>query len=153
MSSNTPEWATPQWLFDALNGVYRFTLDPCSTHANAKCRKHYTREDDGLSRSWAGETVFMNPPYGKEILSWVYKCLIESKMWGAKPIVALLPARTDTRWFHDYVYGRAEIYFIRGRLKFGDGKGSAPFPSMIAVWGGSDETYQRMMTIISEHEK
>lgn len=153
MSSDTPEWATPQWLFDVLDGVYRFTLDPCSTHENAKCRKHYTREENGLTQSWAKETVFVNPPYGREILSWVYKCLTESKMYGAKQIVALLPARTDTRWFHDCVYGRAEIYFIKGRLKFGDGKGSAPFPSMIAVWNGSEEEYKRAVVLITGYGK
>jgi site-specific DNA-methyltransferase (adenine-specific) len=147
MSSNTPEWATPQWLFDILDGVYRFTLDPCSTHKNAKCQRHYTREEDGLSLSWAGENVFMNPPYGKEIAGWVRKCFQESVSGGGRK-VALLPARTDTRWFHDYVYGRAEIYFIKGRLKFGDGKGSAPFPSMIAVWGGSNDEYERAAALI-----
>jgi site-specific DNA-methyltransferase (adenine-specific) len=149
MSSNTPEWATPQWLFDVLDSVYHFTLDPCSTHENAKCRKHYVREDDGLSRSWAGEIVFMNPPYGREIGKWVGKCFTESFLSECN--VALLPARTDTRWFHDYVYGRAKIYFVRGRLKFGDGKGSAPFPSMIAVWGGSDEQYKRMISLLERN--
>jgi site-specific DNA-methyltransferase (adenine-specific) len=147
MSSNTPEWATPQWLFDVLDSIYHFTLDPCSTHENAKCRKHYTREDNGLLQSWAGETVFMNPPYGKEISDWVRKCFNEST-FGGRGNVALLPARTDTLWFHNYVYDQAKIYFIKGRLKFGDGKGSAPFPSMIAVWGGSEEQYKKAVLLI-----
>jgi site-specific DNA-methyltransferase (adenine-specific) len=144
MSSNTPEWATPQWLFDVLNSIYCFTLDPCATHENAKCPKHYTQEDDGLSLSWGDETVFMNPPYGSEIGKWVEKCSRLEE--GCR--VALLPARTDTRWFHEYIYGQAEIYFIRGRLKFGDGKGPAPFPSMIVVWGGSEEQYKRMVLFV-----
>jgi site-specific DNA-methyltransferase (adenine-specific) len=148
MSSNTPEWATPQWLFNVLDRVYHFTLDPCSTHENAKCRKHYTREEDGLSQSWAGETVFMNPPYGREIGKWVGKCYADS-VSGIGRTVALLPARTDTRWFHDCVYEWARIYFIRGRLKFGDGRGSAPFLSMIAVWNGSDGEYKEMVTLFA----
>jgi site-specific DNA-methyltransferase (adenine-specific) len=152
MSSNTPEWATPQWLFDVLDSIYHFTLDPCSAHENAKCRKHYTREDDGLLQSWEGETVFINPPYGKEIVLWVKKCFQESGS-GRGCKVALLPARTDTRWFHNYVYGRAEIYFIKGRLKFGDGRGSAPFPSMIAIWCGSDEQYKKTASLIREGGK
>ena len=129
-TSNTDMWATPQDFFDELNKEFNFTLDPCSTHENAKCEKHYTVEDDGLSKDWTGETVFCNPPYGKEIGKWVKKCM--ESVGGAR--VALLPARTDTRWFHDYVYGRAEIRFVKGRLKFGDSKNSAPFPSMVAIW-------------------
>ena len=123
-------WATPQDFFDELNKEFNFTLDPCSTHENAKCEKHYTVEDDGLSKDWTGETVFCNPPYGKEIGKWVKKCM-ES---GGGIRVALLPARTDTRRFHDYVYGKAEIRFVKGRLKFGGSKNSAPFPSMVAIW-------------------
>ena len=128
--SKTDMWATPQDFFDELDKEFRFTLDPCSTHENAKCKKHYTIEDDGLSKDWTGETVFCNPPYGKEIGKWVKKCM-ES---GGGTRVALLPARTDTRWFHNYVYGKAEIRFIKGRLKFGDSKNSAPFPSMVTIW-------------------
>ncbi len=128
--SETVEWATPQKVFDDLNLEFRFTLDPCSTKENAKCKKHYTELDDGLSKSWNGERVFMNPPYGRVIGEWVKKA---SEATGGV-VVCLLPARTDTRWFHDYIYGRAEIRFIKGRLKFGDGKNSAPFPSMIVVF-------------------
>lgn len=116
------DWETPQGLFDELDAVYRFTLDPCSTDANAKCAKHYTLQDDGLAKSWAGERVFVNPPYGRAIAPWVRKCAEESD--GAL-VVALLPARTDTAWFHDYVYGKADIRFLRGRLRFELGGGSA----------------------------
>jgi site-specific DNA-methyltransferase (adenine-specific) len=156
MSSNSSEWATPQWLFNLLNNTYLFTLDPCSTDENAKCRKHYTKEENGLVQSWAGERVFVNPPYGKEITAWVKKCFTESKNMAYTNlhlVVALLPARTDTRWFHDYVYGKAEIFFIKGRLKFGDGKGCAPFPSMIAVWNCSHEKYLEMESSITAGKK
>ena len=134
MSSNTPEWATPQKFFDELNMEFSFTLDPCSTHENAKCEKHYTKEDDGLSKSWGGESVFCNPPYGRELPKWVKKCSDESKH---ATVVMLIPARTDTRWFHDYIYGKAEIRFIKGRLKFNDGKCPAPFPSMVVIFRAS----------------
>ena len=134
MSSNTPEWATPQSFFDALNKEFSFTLDPCSTHENTKCEKHYTKEDDGLSKNWGGEVVFCNPPYGRELPKWVKKCYEESRH---ADVVMLIPARTDTRWFHDYIYGKAEIRFIKGRLKFGNAKQSAPFPSMAVIYRAS----------------
>ena len=134
MSSNTPEWATPQSFFDALNREFSFTLDPCSTHENTKCEKHYTKEDDGLSQNWGGEVVFCNPPYGRELPKWVKKCYEESRH---ADVVMLIPARTDTRWFHDYIYGKAEIRFIKGRLKFGNAKQSAPFPSMVVIYRAS----------------
>ena len=134
MSSNTPEWATPQKFFNDLDAEFHFTLDPCSTHENAKCKKHYTKEDDGLPKSWGGEVVFCNPPYGRELPKWVKKCYEESRH---ADVVMLIPARTDTRWFHDYIYGKAEIRFIKGRLKFGNAKQSAPFPSMVVIYRAS----------------
>lgn len=136
-SSDTCEWATPQALFDELNREFAFTLDPCSTHLNAKCEKHYTREDDGLSKSWTGETVFCNPPYGRELRKWVEKCHNESL--SGTTVVMLIPARTDTSYFHDYIYGKHEVRFLRGRLYFNDGQGRAPFPSMIVVMGGEKQ--------------
>lgn len=129
-SSATDLWATPQKTFDELHAEFGFTLDPCSTHENAKCEKHYTKEYDGLAQNWAGERVFMNPPYGREIGAWVKKAATS----GAEVCVCLLPARTDTRWFHEYIYGKAEIRFLRGRLKFGDAKNNAPFPSMVVIF-------------------
>ena len=134
MSSYTPEWATPQSFFDELNREFSFTLDPCSTHENAKCEKHFTKEEDGLSKDWGGESVFCNPPYGRELPKWVKKCYEESRH---ATVVMLIPARTDTSYFHDYIYGKAEIRFIRGRLKFNDGKQSAPFPSMVVIYRAS----------------
>ena len=128
--SKTPEWATPQKLFDELDAEFHFTLGPCSTDQNAKCEKHFTVSDNGLVQSWKEERVFCNPPYGREIAPWVKKL----KEGGAEIAVGLLPARTDTRWFHNYIYGKAQIRFIKGRVKFGDGKQSAPFPSMIVIF-------------------
>lgn len=134
MTSSKDDWETPQALFDELNAVHRFTLDPCSTHENAKCAKHYTAAEDGLAQSWAGEVVYCNPPYGRETGKWVKKCAEESR--HAK-VVLLIPARTDTAYFHDYIYHKAKVTFLRGRLKFEQGGvpiGCAPFPSMIVEW-------------------
>lgn len=132
-SSQSNEWSTPQDLFDELNGEFNFTLDPCSTHENAKCEHHFTIEDDGLKQPWNG-SVFVNPPYGREIKKWVEKASIESKKCDV--VVMLIPARTDTTYFHDFIYKKpnVEIRFIRGRVKFGDSKQGAPFPSMIAIF-------------------
>ena len=132
-TSNTPEWATPQGFFDKLDAEFHFTIDPCSTHENAKCEKHFTIEDDGLAQNWGGQIVYCNPPYGKELPKWVKKCHDEA-MFNNATVVMLIPSRTDTAWFHDYIYGKAEIRFLRGRLKFGKSKNSAPFPSMVVVF-------------------
>jgi phage N-6-adenine-methyltransferase len=135
MSSKTDMWATPQWLFDTINGYYHFTLDVCAVKENAKTDIFFTPEIDGLQHSWEG-VCWMNPPYGATIKKWVKKACEESLSNGAL-VVALLPARTDTAWFWDYIVHYAKLEFLRGRLKFGDGVGSAPFPSMIAVWDNS----------------
>lgn len=132
-SNKTNEWATPQEFFNRLNEEFNFTLDPCSTHENAKCEKHYTESDDGLKQNWGGEIVFCNPPYGKSLKDWVKKCYLEGGKQNTT-VVMLIPSRTDTSYFHDYIYGKAEIRFLRGRLKFGDSKNSAPFPSMIVIY-------------------
>lgn len=133
-SSKTDLWSTPQSFYDNLNKEFNFTLDPCATKDNHKCDKFYTKEDDGLSKSWIGESVFCNPPYGREIKHWVKKCYLES-MQKNTLVVALLPARTDTEWFHMYIYNKAkEIRFIKGRLKFGGCANPAPFPSMVVVF-------------------
>lgn len=131
-SCNTDEWYTPQLLFDALNEEFHFTLDPCATAENAKCAKFYTKEQDGLKQDWTGETVFCNPPYGRCMEPWLRKCY--EHFMGGGTAVLLIPARTDTRWFHEYVYGKAEIRFIKGRVKFGGAKYNAPFPSMIVIY-------------------
>jgi len=131
-SSASEEWETPQHIFDSLNEEFHFTLDPCATHKNAKCEKYYTKEDDGLAQSWAGERVFMNPPYGREIEKWIRKAW-RSSLESNTIVVCLLPARTDTRWFHRYC-AEGMIWFIQGRLKFGENENSAPFPSMIVIF-------------------
>lgn len=139
-SSASEEWGTPQDLFDELNSVYNFTLDPSASDYNHKCEKYFTKDDDGLSKSWSGETVFCNPPYGRHIGDWVKKAYDES-LKGTK-IVMLIPARTDTRWFHDYIYRKnnVRVEFIRGRLKFVDclnrekKANSATFPSMLVFF-------------------
>ncbi|WP_418544512.1 DNA N-6-adenine-methyltransferase [Hominenteromicrobium sp.] len=132
-SSKTDLWETPQDLFDKLNNEFQFTLDVCATPENAKCDKFYTKEQDGLKHPWKG-TVWCNPPYGRGIGQWVRRALFASV--SGSTVVMLLPARTDTKWFHDYIYKRnnVEIRFIRGRLKFGGSKNSAPFPSMVVVF-------------------
>lgn len=131
-SSETDLWATPRSFFDGLNAEFDFTLDPCATPDNAKCKRFFTKVDDGLSKSWAGERVFCNPPFGRDIGAWVKKGHDEAK--NGAMVVMLIPARTDTSYFHDYIYGKAEIRFVRGRLKFGDAVNSAPFPSMVVVF-------------------
>lgn len=167
-SSATPECSTPQDLFDALNAEFKFTLDPCATKKNAKCKKFYTKRDNGLLPSWAGETVFMNPPYGnarhpckknckkkkcKErnyhtkkyvagINEWMQKAAHAAQV-GNAIVVCLVPVRTDTEWW-SAIYDHKthaprpwtkEIRFLKGRLKFGGAKNSAPFPSAIIVLG------------------
>ena len=128
-SSATGEWETPQEVFDALDLEFGgFDLDPCATAENAKCPNFYTKDDDGLDKPWGGK-VFVNPPYGRSIGAWIKRCYEAPGL-----VVALLPSRTDTAWWHDYVMKADEIRFIRGRLKFGGAKNSAPFPSAIVVW-------------------
>jgi phage N-6-adenine-methyltransferase len=131
-SSTTDMWSTPQAFFDKLNDVHNFTLDACATHENAKCADYFTEADCGLKKKWVG-TVWMNPPYGRTIGLWMCKAY-ESSLGGAK-VVCLVPARTDTAWWHDYAM-KGEIEFIRGRLKFGNAKNSAPFPSAIVIFRG-----------------
>ena len=133
-SSKSNEWATPLDLFRELDYEFGFTLDPCSTHENAKCKKHYTKKDDGLKQGWKNEVVFMNPPYGKEIANWIRKAYMES-LKGAV-VVCLVPARTDTIYWHDYIFKYSkDIRFLKGRIKFvGSSDNSAPFPSAIVVF-------------------
>lgn len=130
-SSKTDMWETPHDFFDKVDDEFHFTLDVCATPENAKCEKFYTEQDDGLSKPWTG-VVWCNPPYGKGISRWILAA--NAARAAGNTVVMLLPARTDTRWFHDLVLGKAEIRFVRGRLKFGGSNNSAPFPSMVAVF-------------------
>ena len=132
-SSRTPEWSTPDDLFAELNGIFHFDLDACASPANAKCTRYFTKEQDALRRTWRG-TVWMNPPYGREIAAFMRKAHEES-LAGAT-VVCLVPSRTDTDWWHRYAK-RGHVIFLRGRLKFGGASTSAPFPSAIVIfWGG-----------------
>ena len=142
-SSKSNEWETPQMLFNKLDARYGFTLDACATDENHKCDKYYTLKDDGLSKSWKGERVFVNPPYG-DIGKWVKKSFEESRDQNTLAVM-LIPSRTDTRYWHDYVMNASTIYFIKGRLKFKNkiiadytGKtdvSPAPFPSAVVIFG------------------
>ena len=135
-SKGTDEWETPRDLFDALDAEFHFTLDACATTENHKCGRYYTPEDNGLSKDWSGECVWVNPPYSK-IGAWVEKCYRE----GTKDntiVVALIPSRTDTKYFHKFILHRCEIRFIRGRLKFNNAQNPAPFPSMIVIFRGAE---------------
>ena len=133
LSSKTDNWATPQDFFDNLNEEFHFTLDPCANEENHKCDLFFTKEQDGLTKDWGEHVVFCNPPYGKEIANWV-RYSYEQSQKPNTTVVMLIPARTDTRYFHDYIYGKAEIRFIKGRLKFGSATTAAPFPSMVVIY-------------------
>lgn len=128
--SVTDNWATPQDFFDKYNSVYNFQTDVCADEINAKCKNYFTKEQDGLLQEWQG-ICWMNPPYGREIGKWMKKAY-ESSLQGTT-VVCLVPSRTDTKWWHDYAM-KGEIEFIKGRLKFGGHKESAPFPSAVVVF-------------------
>lgn len=130
-SSKNQEWETPLDLFEELNQEFEFKTDVCALPHNAKCDTYFTPQMDGLSMEWK-DVCWCNPPYGKDIYKWVQKAYQSAQK--SATVVMLLPARTDTRWFHEYIYGKAEIRFIKGRLKFGKARNSAPFPSMIVIF-------------------
>lgn len=131
-STGTFHWSTPQNLFNSMHMVYDFTLDVCADTTNYKVKNYFNEHQNGLAQSWQGNTCWCNPPYGRnKILEWVKKASLEVS--DGCTIVMLLPARTDTKWFHDYIYTNpnCKITFLRGRLKFSNSKNSAPFPSML----------------------
>jgi len=152
-SSVSNEWETPIEFYNELNSEFNFTLDPCATDENHLCDKYYTIKTDGLSKDWKDETVFVNPPYGREIIKWLRKCYEES-VKNNIVIVMLVPSRTDTQWFHKYVKNKAEVRFLEGRLKFKNKLleeeyrlaqkkyklTAAPFPSMVVVYNGKTIT-------------
>jgi len=140
-SSEKQDWCTPQQFFDELDAEFHFVLDAAATHQNSKCKRCFTPEDDGLIQNWdMGGAVYCNPPYGKEIGLWGKKAYEEAQK--GTTIVMLIPARTDTKYFHEYIYHKAEIRFVKGRLKFtdenGTPKGTAPFPSMVVIYNRKD---------------
>lgn len=137
-SSKTGEWSTPQEFFEKLDWRFGpFDLDPCAGPANTKCANFFTEAENGLSKDWGGFTSFVNPPYGRGIDKWIKKSYQESRKENTK-VVLLIPARTDTQYWHQYVMKADEVYFIKGRLKFGDSTNSAPFPSAVVVFDGSN---------------
>ena len=128
------DWETPDHVFYELNEEFHFTLDPCSSDSNHKCEKYFTEAQDGLQQDWSNEIAFVNPPYGRNVKKWVEKCYTEVFHRNCKCAVMLIAARTDTAWFHDYIYNIAEVRFIRGRLRFGGATENAPFPSMVVIF-------------------
>lgn len=133
-SNKTDQWETPQDFFDQLDSEFHFTLDPCADEMNHKCDRYFTKDQDGLKQDWSGEVVFCNPPYGRKVGEWVEKCFREVYQGSCKCVVLLLFANTDTKWFHDWIYHKAEVRFIKGRLKFGGGRVNSPKPSMVVVF-------------------
>jgi phage N-6-adenine-methyltransferase len=129
-SSKSCEWETPIKFFQELDKEFHFTLDVCASESNRKCESYFDKEVDGLKMKWEG-VCWMNPPYGRGIGEWIRKAYM-SAAWGAT-VVCLIPSRTDTKWFHDYVM-KGEIRFIQGRLKFNQAKTPAPFPSMLVIF-------------------
>lgn len=131
-STKRHDWETPRHVFDALHSEFGFSVDVAASADNALCSRFYTEQEDGLAQSWGGEVCWMNPPYGTQIKHWVAKARRESER-GAT-VVGLIPARTDTRWWHEHIEGRAEVRFIKGRLRFSGATINAPFPSAVIVW-------------------
>lgn len=137
LRSNKEDWCTPQAFFNELDREFHFDIDVAASHENAKCKQYFTKETDGLKQQWVG-TVFCNPPYGRKVIEWVRKATLESA--NGATVVMLIAARTDTRFFHEYIYNKpnVEIRFIKGRLKFtdehGNGNDPAPFPSMVIIF-------------------
>jgi len=130
-STGYDEWETPQQIFDYFNDRFRFTLDVCASPENAKVLRYFTKEQNGLFQDWSGEICWMNPPYSDNA-KWVQKAY-RASLNPNTVVVCLLPSRTDTSWFHDYC-AKGDIWFIRGRITFGNAKNVAPFPSMIVIF-------------------
>ena len=156
-TNKSNEWETPRSLFKELDDEFNFTIDVCATKESAKCERFYNKQSNGLAQSWENEIAFMNPPYGREIGTWIEKAYRES-LNGAI-VVCLIPARTDTRYWHDYIFPNAEVRFLKGRVKFlnngeeveyieqlglfgeeqsevvtSDGDMPAPFPSAVVIF-------------------
>ena len=140
-TSDKNYWETPSDFFERLNREFSFNLDVASSHENTKCERYFTELENGLEQDWRGN-VFCNPPYGREISQWVKKAYDESLNNTNGVIVLLIPARTDTRYWHDYIFNKAsEIRFLKGRLKFelnGASKQPAPFPSAVVIYRSND---------------
>lgn len=134
--SELQNWRTPDWLFETLNAYFKFDCDVCANDSNYLCENYYTSENSCFDNPW-GKINFMNPPYSRGMNKFIERAYLQWKDHN-RMTVALLPSRTDTKWFHDYIYGKAHIFFMRGRLRFNDQPNPAPFPSMIVFWGVED---------------
>lgn len=149
-SSKSTEWATPQHFFDQLEEQFgKFTLDPCANESNYKVKNRFTEKDNGLEKDWSGNNVFMNPPYGRGIKHWIKKAYEEAQK-DDTTVIALIPARTDTRYWHDYVMKAQSIFFVKGRLKFGNGDNSAPFPSAVVVFKKGEVSFPHLGVILTK---
>jgi len=141
LSSGKMDWCTPIRFFEELDAEFRFTLDAAATPKSAKCSKYFTVEDNALEQDWKGHVVFLNPPYGRTLGRWVEKAFNEGQKANTT-VVLLIPSRTDTAYFHKFILGKAEIRFLRGRLRFTDENGktkdAAPFPSLVAIYRGRE---------------
>lgn len=144
-SSRSDDWPTDPAVYRELDREFCFDLDPCSSHENHKCARYFTAEDDGLEREWTGR-VFMNPPYGRTLGGWMRKAW-EASQSTAELVVCLVPARTDVRWWHEYAV-LGEVRFVKGRLRFGDLRAPAPFPSAIVVFRNA----QAVTKVVSDTE-
>lgn len=142
-TSNKEDWETPQDFYDRLNAKYHFEWDLAASDDNAKCSCYFTRDDNSLEQDWEGLSgnLFLNPPYGRELKLWVKKAATTG-LKDKQNLVMLIPSRTDTSYWHDYIFGKANITFIRGRLKFeldGVSGDSAPFPSAVVIYTGDGD--------------
>jgi phage N-6-adenine-methyltransferase len=145
LSSARSDWRSPQWLLERLYTVFTFDLDAAAaTPPNVQARVHYNAADDGLFRPWIG-CVYANPPYGRSIGAWVNKCHREVASGRARTVIALLPARVGTRWWRENIVRSAAAVFLPGRLRFDDGKNSAPFDAALVLWGASDDEVQQVL--------
>jgi site-specific DNA-methyltransferase (adenine-specific) len=133
-TSNSVEYPTPGNFFSRLNNIFHFELDVCATHKNAKCPRYFTKQQNGLKQRWNdAATVWMNPPYGKGLCNWMQKAYEESR--NGCVIVCLVPVRSDTKWWHHWVEGKAQVFYVKGRLRFDGADYPAPFPSAIVIYG------------------
>ena len=130
-SSNYDQWCTPIDLFKNLDQEFNFDVDLCASDENHLCRMYFTALNSCLDKDFYGKCIYCNPPYSRSMYKFIKKCFDLSKN---NNVVMLLPARTDTKWFHEFIYNKAEIRFLKGRLKFSGSKNFAPFPSMIVIY-------------------
>lgn len=138
-------WATPHYIYSFLDRIFYFEHDLCADDSNAKSDSFITKRTDAFSVEWNG-SCFMNPPYGKQIKNWVRKAYLEGSREG-NTIVCLIPSRTDSSWWHDYVMKSAEIWFIRKRIKFQGAKYNAPFPSCVVIFNGNEGPIVKSISI------